>query len=160
MKKLVLLSLLAGVLLVFGVGNSSSSNDALPAQLGIILDIDYYCNDYFLVCNMQSSKIYDAHGYEYGCGYNDRIAHGAVRVAGGYAYFGVEKIMPGGGTVGVDHIMIQISTKTGTFGWSYFQASGGGATTWGGSEVGYLYISGDPNPVTPPDFAGRDSSIR
>ncbi len=160
MKKFFYLAFLAGVLLVFSTGNGFIQNDALPSTVGVRLDGAGFCNDLYLVCTMLDSKIYDCHGYEYGCGYNDRIAHGALRVAGGYAYFGVSKEMPGGGFVSHEHITIQISTKTGTFDYGYFQESSGGVTSWTGTASCTLTVGNDPMALNPSGAVEHDTSIR
>ena len=69
-------------------------------QAGLCLDNDNFCNDYYFDL-VKGPGAYALHGYEYGCGIDNKVTQGALRVTGGYAYFCIWRISPGYGDYGM-----------------------------------------------------------
>ena len=117
MKKAGLMIL--AFLVVVGLGLRSS-------QAGVVcIDIESYCNDLKLFISPDTSaKIKEVHGYEYGCGYEDRGVFGTMRVTSTSKLF----ILGGsyGGTLSkVEFINIDKLTQTGTGTYTYSNGSTG-----------------------------------
>ncbi len=114
---------------------------------GVLIDDDDWCNDYWLGLTSVESGIYGAHGYEYGCGYDDRLVAGSLQVVGGIAFVGLRKTVPGladYGMNGFDNIAISLSTFTGSGTWSYLYLSGGVPAGHGGPTTYTLSTGGPP----------------
>jgi len=147
MKKIGICIALA-VVLVLGVSSASMAT-------GIKLDMDSWCNDMWVSAEkLEGANVYGLHGYEYGCGYEDRLLDGSLRVTGGYAYFGLTGNY-GPGSAGGDsgkqqmvNVIITMSTKTGTGYYSYFYISGGTLTGFGGGPTGFTMSYPQPPPPT------------
>ena len=73
MKKFVFLTLLTGVFIMLSMSSGAGQNDTLPSRVEIRVDMVGPCNDHFFVATMMDPKIYEIHGYEFGCGYNNRF---------------------------------------------------------------------------------------
>jgi len=120
MKKLIVC---VGLVLAVALCGSTAG-----LAVDICLDNMAYCNDYFLsAVKERTSPVYRCHGYEYDCGYDDRIVTGSVHVVGDYAYFGLTINTSGFdcGALGFQTIVIDLTTWTGTGMWNYVYFSGG-----------------------------------
>lgn len=101
---------------------------------GICLD-GAACNDFYFDA-AKVNAVYETHGYEYGCGYNDRMAFGALRTAGGTAYFGFGTVTSTTGDYGQfcsRVYAIDLGTRTGSYYYNYFYMYGGVDDGHGGS---------------------------
>jgi len=143
MKRFALCIALA-FLLVLGFTSASMAT-------GVKLDIGTYCNDLWLSCISEETGVYSAHGYEYGCGYENRLVDGTLRVTGGYAYWGLLGSYTGFdyGGVKVENVVINLSTKAGDGTWGYFYSSGGAFGTHGGSGSYAMSWPQSPPPTAP-----------
>jgi hypothetical protein len=153
MKKTIFFSFIFCVLISLGF---SAQDFEFRGTKGVLLDNTVSCNDYFFWCSSFSKKIYECHGYEYGCGYDNRAAYGSVHVVGGYAYFGWESDAPGYDRAGlcIRYIAISLSTWSGPGSYQYVYESGGVLTSHGGSNTYNLSFGPDPgsrSPVNPDD---------
>lgn len=159
MKKLLYTTLFLGVFIVAAFSTVEAQNDALPSVIGVRLNDPTYCNDYYLVCSMMDTKIYECHGYEYGCSANDRILTGTVRVAGGYAYFGLTGNYISQKLLSLNGITITLATKSGPGNWAYWYAvSGDIVVSNSGTSTYSLVVGWDPN-MAPGLERGPDNSI-
>lgn len=151
MKKFLLLTLPLGVFIVLSMSSGVVQNDALPSTLGVLLGMDSACNDHYFVANMMDTNIYELHGYEYGCGSNDRISWGTLHIYGGVAYFAWQDNNPGNdyGTIGTFAVPISLSTKTGTGTYMYIYSTSGVLSSHGGSMPYSVSQGSDPNSTTP-----------
>ena len=146
MKKFTLCIALAFVL-VMGVSSTSLA--------GVTLDSSGSCNDVYLEVKSMGSGIYEAHGYEFGCGYNDRLATGSLRVAGGVAYFGniSSSGQSGSGTgqsLGSQNAAINLSSKTGSYYYLYTYVSGSAIAGHSGSGTYTMTIGGPQTETSGP----------
>lgn len=162
MKKL---SFSLGVLCVLGLvvvfaTRGGAQEDGLAGSIGIMLNDDLYCNDYFLVANELSHKLYECHGYEYGCGLNNITLYGTAHVHGGYAYFNFTALYDGGdyGQIGTNMVVIDLSTNTGTDTWAFFWGDAGVPITYGG--VSNLTLVAGPDPAGVPYAASPNKAVR
>lgn len=157
MKKTIFFLFMLCVLFSFAV---SAQDFEERGTKGVLLNWDFWCNDFFLWCSSFENKIYECHGYEYGCGYDYRIAYGSVKVAGGYAYFGILESAPGwdNGGESANSIFINLSTWTGLGEFFWFYQSGGAMSGHGtNNNVVSLSIGPDPGTRSPVD---QDSTGR
>jgi hypothetical protein len=99
-------------------------------RAGICIYQDSFCNDFFVAFSNVESNVYELHGYENGCGYFDRLVHGAIHLAGGYAYYGLT--LGYGSSCGADNgcggswaAVIALSNGEGTGYWNFYYTSGG-----------------------------------
>jgi len=125
---------------------------------GICLD-GTACNDFYFSVSSQAG-VYDAHGYEYGCGYSDRLAFGALRVAGGVAYVGFGTVTSTTGDYGqfCNRIYaITLSSKSGTYYYNYFYMYGGVDDGHGGS--GSATMTYPCSPQTAETFGPDESQL-
>lgn len=129
MKKFALCIALVFVL-VMAVSSTSTA-------AGIKLVISGYCNDFWVNAASEASGVYSCHGYEYGCGYSDRMIDGVLRVAGGYGYFGLLGSYGQGSTttygmIKNENLVITLSAKTGSGSYLYVYNTGshGGAGSY------------------------------
>ena len=154
MKKFICFTFLLGFVLLFS--QSGVSQDGQPNTLGIRLDDDAYCDDFYVVVNELDHWLYDCHGYKYGCAgtYGITLA-GAAQIYGGYVYFNftlVERIGDWGG-VATNMVMIDLGTRTGEDYWAFFYGSSDVPTTFGGMSTMSMTIDDDPG--YPPPGADR-----
>jgi hypothetical protein len=130
-------------------------------QAGICIDQTGYCNDFFLAFTRIESNVFQLHGYEYGCGYFDRILSGSIHTAGGYAYYGLSSASGSScawdnGCGGSWAAVLNISTGEGTAYWNYYYTSGGSHSGHSGSSSLDSNYCSDPAlsaGVTEPDAA-------
>ena len=155
MKKIIFFSFILCVLISFAF---SAQDFEERGTKGVLLDNTVACNDYYFWCSSFSKKIYECHGYEYGCvGGDNKTAYGSVHVVGGYAYFGFNSVVPGYfDNVGLctRDIAISLSTWSGPGSYQYFYESGGVLSSHGGSNTYNLSFGPDPgtrSPVDPDD---------
>ena len=124
----------------------------------ICIDNIGYCNDVKLTYSDQEGSIIDAYGYEYGCGYNDRLVSGSIHLVGNTAYIGLTGAANSAAapnpTLMVKVYTINISTMTGTEAWSY----NNGAYWNGTSNVTVSSCSPTENPVA--NLNDPDASVR
>jgi hypothetical protein len=120
MKKAGLMILALVVVVGFAVQTSHA---------GVIcIDIETYCNDLKLFIDPDTGGgIKGVHGYEYGCGYDDRGVVGTLRVTATSKLFMLNKSYWGGTLSGVEFINIDKLTKTGTGTYTYDNGSTGSA---------------------------------
>ncbi len=152
MKKFLLLILFLGVFIVFSMSSGIVQNDALPSTVGILMDMVGTCNDHYFIANMMDTNIYEIHGYEYGCGYNNRISWGTIHLAGGVAYFAWQTLSTNWdyGNIGSFTVPISLSTKTGTGMYMFVYSSSGVPSMHGSASQSYSLSPGsDPNFTTP-----------
>ncbi len=116
--------------------NAPTDFDQAGTQ-GVYLDDVVYCNDFFFWVTEVGTKIYELNGFEYGCGYDNRIAFGTVHVAGGYAYVAFEIQSPEHdyGSLCLNNYAINLSTKSGSGPWLYIYESAGSLTSFGGTST-------------------------
>ena len=162
MKKFGLLTLLLSVIIMFSMSSGVIQKDSIPPTLGLLIE-QSGCNDYYFVANLLDTKIYELHGYEYGCGQNDRIATGTLHIAGGIAYFGWTTMIPQHdyGQIGVFSAPISLSTKSGIGMYMYMQSDGGVLGSSGSSSSSYSVSTGsDPSALAPLLKIGEDETLR
>jgi hypothetical protein len=111
MKKTIFFSFMLCVLISFAV---SAQDFGERGTKGVLLNWDYWCDDMFLWCSSFSKTVYESHGYVYGCGNDTDTVCGSVKVAGGYAYFGVLVHFIGWDNVGEYVVMVPINLSTWT----------------------------------------------
>lgn len=160
MKKFVFLAMTLGIILGLSASSGIFQNDSIPSNLGIRLDNTSACNDYYLVCTMKDTKIYECHGYEYGCGQDLRTATGTLHLAGGYAYFGftVNSIGHDGGVLGYRQATILLSTKSGSGPYEFIYRDSGVVNGHGGTSNWVVSQGPYPDAVSP--GIERDEQIR
>lgn len=148
MKKLVLCIAFAFVVAVVPSNLSLAQEESLGIPVsGICMIISGACNHYWLSLESSAPGVYALHGYEYGCEYNDRLADGVLHIVGGYAYIGIVGSSGGAGDYGnISHrnYVIDLSTRTGNYIYTYMYLSGGVADGHGGS--GTVQLSMCPTP--------------
>ena len=161
MKKFLFLTLLLGVFIVLSMSSGVVQNDALPSTVGILMDMVGACNDHYFVANMMDTNIYELHGYEYGCGYNNRISWGTIHLAGGVAYFAWQDLSTSFdyGNTGSFTVPISLSTKTGTGTYMYVYSNGGVLSSHGSASQSYSVSTG-PNPHSTTPVYSPDISIK
>lgn len=145
MKKFTLCIALAFVL-VMGVSSTSMA-------AGVQLE-NSFCNDIWVAFGAVDAGVYSCHGYEYGCGYEDRFVDGTLRVVGGIAYFG---LVGGYGTSCAagdygcfknENVAISLSTKTGTGMYEYHYLTSGVPDGHGATGISYTMTFPVPPPPT------------
>ena len=155
MKRCILILALAFII-VFGVFS-------LGLAFDVKLDAVSWCNDIYFKGTSPGNGVYSLHGYEYGCGYNDRIAHGSIHVTGGVAYFGFTSnsgtsATGDNGSIWTMNVVIDLSSNTGTGTLQGFYESGGVLGSNGGSS-NYTMSFGTPDADLPeepgPDFLAK-----
>jgi hypothetical protein len=119
---------------------------------GMCLDASS-CNDYFLAFSPAESNVFSLHGYEYGCGYFDRISSGSMHLAGGNAYIGITSISGDSGagdngSLGNRSYIVDLSTYNGSYYYNYFYITSGAADGHGGSGSADAFLCGDPASVS------------
>jgi hypothetical protein len=137
-------------------------------RAGICIDQDFFCNDFFLAFSKVESNVYELHGYEYGCGYFDRLMGGAIHLAGGIAYYGLTQASGAScawdnGCGGSWAAVVTISTGEGTAYWNYYYTNGGSPSGHSGSSTLDSYFCSDPAlfvGATEPDAAVAESQPR
>jgi hypothetical protein len=161
MKKFVFLTSLLGLFIVLNMSSGVGQNDGLPNTLGIRMDMVGACNDNFFVANMIDPKIYEIHGYEYGCGTSDRLSWGTVNLAGGVAYFAWKTISTEWdyGNIGIFTVPISLQTKAGTGTYMFIYSDSGVLSQHGNASVPYS-VSLGPNPNALAPSAEPDVSIK
>ena len=133
---------------------------AVSASAGILLENTYHCNDFYLEYELIGGGMYDIVGYEYGCGYVDRIGSGAARVVGNYVYFSVVNQIPEYGDHGqtASHfIMIDMGTFLGSGSSNYYYILDGVVAGHGLSDLEYIMSLGGP-PTTAAGMVDPDAS--
>jgi hypothetical protein len=110
--------------LVAIVGFAVRGSDAGP----ICIDEVGYCNDLKLFINPHGAgkglKINEVHGYEYGCGYDDRGISGSMKETSTTKYFTL--VGSYSGTMAkILYFYIDKHTNTGAGTWTYIGLSGG-----------------------------------
>ena len=147
MKKIVICIALAFVLVM---GLSSTSMAA-----ALRLDASEWCNDYYLGIAKAATNVYDCHGYEYGCGYSNRLVDGVFYVTGGYGYFGlVGSYGAGDGSIHMCNAVLTMSTKTGPGVWMYTSVS----SSWGGTGTYTMVYPAEP-PAGATEALDPDSAV-
>jgi len=136
------------VALAFAVALSVSS----VSWAGIILDAGGACNDHYLYLDKLETGVYALHGFEYGCGYNDRLLDGSLQSAGGYAYIGLTGITGTSGSGDQGNLsgwnyIITLSSDTGSINLNFFYMSGGSVAGHGFASMPATLIRGAPKPM-------------
>jgi hypothetical protein len=122
MKKVGLIILALVVMVGFGVRSSYA---------GVIcIDDVSSCNDFKLFISPDTGGgIKEVHGYEYGCGYDDRGVSGSMKMTPTSKHFTLTGSYINGSQLGIFYINIDKATNTGTGGWSY-----NNGTYWSGTS--------------------------
>jgi hypothetical protein len=152
MKELVLCIALAFMVMLVASSVSLAENDTGIPTGGICLDVIGSCNDYYLSLEYSAPGVLALHGYEYGCGDNDRLGHGVMHIIGNYAYIGITCSSGSGfdyGIISNRNYVINLSTKTGTMIYTHVYLSGGSLTGHGGESDVELLVCPSP-PSRPP----------
>jgi hypothetical protein len=110
------------------------------------IDLSNACNDFKLMYKDNEGEIYEIHGYEYGCGYNNRSAHGTAKVVGSMVYIGVNGTANGTAVMQRDFVW-NLDTNAVTYSYSYHTD-----TYWGGSGTGSIV----PCPTSASEFTVDD----
>jgi len=136
------------VALAFAVALSVSS----VSWAGIALNADSFCNDHYLYLDKLETGVYALHGFEYGCGWNDRLLDGSLQATGGVAYIGLACIAGTSGSGDQGNLsgwnyIIDLSSDTGTFNINFFSLSGGAVNGWGYASQAATLVRGAPKPL-------------
>ena len=137
------------ILMIFGITGTS---------FGFISFDHSSCNDYIFAITPVGNGIYGLHGYEYGCGADNRQSDGTLVVAGAYAYAGYNTQLPGFdfNNLGTHTEVITLSTDTGTYIYMYMYLSGGVMSGHGGTGTTVLNRNATPTRVL---LDGLDQSM-
>jgi hypothetical protein len=74
----------------FGMSNFDLINNPQPPQTNTIcIDVAGLCNDFKLMYPDIEGEIVEIHGYEYGCGYDNRSVVGTAKLGGGTINIGI-----------------------------------------------------------------------
>lgn len=125
---LILLGLI-GVSFVGAIADSSSNSNinGIAAGTWIYLNDSSYCNDAKLALHPTGvANWYALNGYEYGCGYKDRIADGTMWVDGNnirIAYTVITNSSTSTPYLGQVNAVINTATLTGKGNWAWHYAS-------------------------------------
>jgi hypothetical protein len=101
------------------------------------IDEQGYCNDVKVIFNRVASGFYTVNGYEYGCGYDDRILDGTARVSGGKVYISLTVVTSTSTAtpfIGQRFYEITLSTQTGTGTWAWHYDG----YHWGSVDVSFV----------------------
>lgn len=135
--KILALAALLALLAIVGVAAAAQPEGDVNAPSVRCLNVDGFCNDFKLVFNQPVAGYATLNGYEYGCGFNDRIATGSGHIVGSTLYIGftvnqaAEGSTPrlGNWTATINR---QTGAATGEYSYSYDGYHYGTATgTWG-----------------------------
>ena len=146
MKKVLLFSLVLGTLFALGMNSTVGQADTLPGTMGILFERTTSCNDRYVVVNQLDTNIYEAHGYEYGCGNTGYMCTGTVLLAGGYAYFGLTEnnnYMDYGQIASIT-APILLSSRMGTGTYMYIYTMSGTFQAHGTASAGFAVSIGTP----------------
>jgi len=116
-----------------------------------------WCNDLKMTYSDQEGQIIEMYGYEYGCGYNDRLYSGSVHIVGNIAYIGLTGVInttAPNPKLAVKFYQLNLGTMTGTGTWSY---NDGGY--WNGTST-VTGVSCSPTTPESVDLNTPDSSAR
>jgi hypothetical protein len=163
LKKLILFALFVGTFIVFSMSSGLFQIDKLPSTIGVRLDRTTSCNDRYLVLTQLDTNIYEAHGYEYGCGFHARACSGTVHIYGGYAYFSLTENSNGRdyGTIGSITAPINLSSKTGTGTFMYIYFEDDTLSSHGSGSANFaISISSYPDQFPVETVVGPDDAIR
>ena len=122
---------LAFLLVTVSVGLAQMEASGIPVTT-ICLDSLTSCNDCYLSLERSApGGVFALHGYEYGCGYQDRLADGSLLFAGGYAYIGLVLSLGSSsgcgdcGSIGARNYVIDLSNMQGEYLYNYVYMNGG-----------------------------------
>lgn len=150
MKKVFLLIFFSGLLFLMTTN---------PGLAGLCIDESGTCNDVFLTLD-EIEGVYGLHGYEYGCGHNDRLYDGSLKIAGDNVYYGVVGALgqsAGGdyGMYGYKNGVFSLSNFSGSCYWQYMYLSSGSAAGHGGTADISASLCG---PQSPEQSGGLDTA--
>jgi hypothetical protein len=130
---------IVALLALAGVAAAQSTDSGINAGVVRCVDAAGSCNDFVLNSVTIAPGYMLLNGYEYGCGYTDRIATGSGRIVGNTMYVGLTVntgAVGGGGAARLGNRVYTIDRTTGaaTYEYSYHYDSyhyGSGTGTWG-----------------------------